>query len=221
LDYCGFPKDEAFYLKAWWTDEPVLHILPHWNLEGHEGEKVSVWVYSNCDEVALSVNGKNLGRKRMPRNGHLEWTAVYQPGRVRAVGYRNGKKICEETVFTAGAPAALQAVADRTEIRADGQDLAVLELSVLDDRGRFVPTACLPVTVTVEGPVRILGAGNGDPAFRGRERPEDPAARSFTIDTFNGLAQVLIQSTDEPGAATVQLNTGICTYSVTISAVRP
>ncbi|MCR5745907.1 MAG: DUF4982 domain-containing protein, partial [Bacteroidales bacterium] len=221
LDYCGFPKDEAFYLKAWWTDEPVLHILPHWNLEGHEGEKVSVWVYSNCDEVALSVNGKNLGRKRMPRNGHLEWTAVYQPGRVRAVGYRNGKKICEETVYTAAAPAALQAVADRTEIRADGQDLAVLELSVLDARSRFVPTACLPVTVTVEGPVRILGAGNGDPAFRGRERPEDPAARSFTIDTFNGLAQVLIQSTGEPGAATVHLNTGICTYSVTISAVRP
>ena len=221
LDYCGFPKDEAFCLKAWWTDEPVLHILPHWNLEGHEGEKVSVWVYSNCDEVALSVNGKNLGRKRMPRGGHLEWTAVYQPGRVRAVGYRNGKKICEETVYTAGAPAALQAVADRTEIRADGQDLAVLELSVLDERGRFVPTACLPVTVTVEGPVRILGAGNGDPAFRGRERPEDPAARSFTIDTFNGLAQVLIQSTGEPGAATVQLNTGLCTYSVTISAVRP
>ncbi|MBR6868658.1 MAG: DUF4982 domain-containing protein [Bacteroidales bacterium] len=221
LDYCGFPKDEAFYLKAWWTDEPVLHILPHWNLEGHEGEKVSVWVYSNCDEVALSVNGKNLGRKRMPRGGHLEWTAVYQPGRVRAVGYRNGKKICEETVYTAGAPAALQAVADRTEIRADGQDLAVLELSVLDERGRLVPTACLPVTVTVEGPVRILGAGNGDPAFRGRERPEDPAARSFTIDTFNGLAQVLIQSTGKPGPATVQLNTGICTYSVTISAVRP
>ena len=103
----------------------------------------------------------------------------------------------------------------------DGQGLAVLELSVLDARGRFVPTACLPVTVTVEGPVRILGAGNGDPAFRGRERPEDPAARSFTIDTFNGLAQVLIQSTGEPGTATVQLNTGICTYSVTISAVRP
>ena len=93
FDYCGFPKDEAFFLKSWWTDEPVLHILPHWNLEGHEGEKVSVWVYSNCDEVALSVNGRNLGRKKMPRNGHLEWTAVYQPGRVQAVGYKNGRKV--------------------------------------------------------------------------------------------------------------------------------
>ena len=221
LDYCGFPKDEAFYLQSWWTDEPVLHILPHWNLEGHEGETVSVWVYSNCDEVALSVNGRNLGRKKMPRNGHLEWTAAYKPGKVKAVGYRGGKKICEETVYTAGAPAALQAEVDRSEIRADGQDLAVVSISVLDARGHFVPTACLPVTVTVGGPARILGAGNGDPAFRERERPEDPAARTFTIDTFNGLAQVLIQSTGEPGDIHLLFTTEPCTYSVTISAVRP
>ena len=221
LDYCGFPKDEAFYLQSWWTDEPVLHILPHWNLEGHEGETVSVWVYSNCDEVALSVNGRNLGRKKMPRNGHLEWTAVYKPGKVKAVGYRGGKKICEETVYTAGAPAALQAEADRSVILADGQDLAVLNLSVQDVCGHFVPTACLPVTVTVDGPARILGAGNGDPAFRERERPEDPAARSFTLETFNGLAQVLIQGTGEPGDIHLLFTTEPCTYSVTISAVRP
>ena len=221
LDFCGFPKDEAYYLKAWWTDEPVLHILPHWNLEGHEGEKVSVWVYSNCDEVALSVNGRSLGRKRMPRNGHLEWTAVYQPGRVQAVGYKNGRKILTETVYTAGAPAALTASPDRPVILADGRDLAVVNLSVLDDRGHFVPTACLPVTLTVEGPGRILGCGNGDSAFQGRERPEDPAARSFTIDTFNGLAQVLIQGTGEPGDIHLTLKAEPCTYSVTISAVRP
>ncbi len=221
LDYCGFPKDEAYYLQSWWTDEPVLHILPHWNLEGHEGETVSVWVYSNCDEVALFVNGKNLGKKKMPRNGHLEWTAVYRPGKVKAVGYRNGKKICEETVHTAGAPAVLQAVADRSEIHADGQDLAVVELSVLDAHGHFAPTACVPVTLSLEGPARILGAGNGDPAFRGRERPEDPAARTFTIDTFNGLAQVLIQGTGESGDIHLTLQSLSCTYSVTISAVRP
>ena len=221
LDYCGFPKDEAYYLKSWWSEEPVIHILPHWNLEGHEGEKISVWVYSNCDEVALKVNGKNLGRKKMPRNGHLEWTAVYRPGKVQATGYRNGKKICEETIHTAGAPAALQASADRSEIVADGRDLSVVGISVLDDLCRFVPTACLPVTVTVEGPARILGAGNGDPAFRGRERPENPDARSFTIDTFNGLAQVLIQGTGEPGNIKLTLQTASCTYSVTISAVLP
>ena len=221
LDYCGFPKDEAFFLQSWWTDEPVLHILPHWNLEGHEGEKISVWVYSNCDEVALSVNGRNLGRKKMPCDGHLEWTAVYQPGRVQAVGYKNGRKVLTETVFTAGTPAALLAEADRSVIVADGRDLAVVTLSVLDAKGRFVPTACLPVTVSVEGPGRILGAGNGDPAFRAKERPEDTEARTFTIDTFNGLAQVLIQGTGEPGDIQITLKTEPCTYSVTISAVRP
>ncbi len=203
LDYCGFPKDEAFYIKSWWTSEPVLHILPHWNLEGHEGEKISVWVYSNCDEVALYVNGRNLGRKKMPRYGHLEWDAVFQPGKVRAVGYKNGRKIMEETVYTAGAPASLEAEADRSVIKADSQDLSVINIAVLDAKGHFAPTARIPVTVQVEGPVRILGAGNGDSAFKGRERPADSSAKSFTIDSFGGRAQFLIQSTGEVGEATV------------------
>ncbi len=221
LDYCGFPKDEAFFLQSWWTEEPVLHILPHWNLEGHEGEAVSVWVYSNCDEVALSVNGKNMGRKKMPHGGHLAWDAVYQPGRVKAVGYKKGRKVMEKTVWTAAAPASLQVVADRTCIQADGRDLAVVTLSVLDGKDRFVPTACLPVALEVDGPGRILGCGNGDPAFRAKERPDDLDARTFTIDTFNGLAQVLIQSTGEPGEIRLKLNSEPCTCWVTISAVRP
>lgn len=203
LDYCGFPKDEAFYLKSWWTDETVLHILPHWNLTGHEGEEVSVWVYSNCDEVSLQVNGKNLGRKKMPHGGHLEWKAVYAPGSVKAVGYKSGKKVCTEIVRTSGSPASIQASIDRPEINGDGQDLSVINLSVLDAKGNFVPDACVPVKVIVEGPVRILGVGNGDPAFRAKERPEEPSARSFTVDTFNGLAQVLIQSTGGDGKAVV------------------
>ena len=184
LDYCGFPKDEAYYLKSWWTDEPVLHILPHWNLEGHEGEKVPVWVYSNCDEIALIVNGKNLGRKKMPRYGHLEWTATYKPGNVRAIGYKNGRKILEEVVYTAGEPAGL-----KTEY--DGM---VMNVSVVDAKGHFVPTACIPVTVSVDESVRILGAGNGDSAFGGIERPVDADAKTFTINTFNGRAQFLLQN---------------------------
>ena len=221
LDYCGFPKDEAFFLQSWWTDAPVLHILPHWNLEGHEGETVSVWVYSNCDEVSLAVNGKNLGRQKMPHDGHLAWTAVYRPGSVKAIGYKKGRKVMEKTVWTAGKPDALQAEADRSVIRADGRDLAVVNLSVQDAKGRFVPTACLPVTVCVEGPGRILGCGNGDPAFRGKERPEDSDGKTFTIDTFNGLAQVLIQGTGEPGDIRLTLKSEPCTCWVTISAVRP
>ena len=131
LDYCGFPKDEAWYLKSWWTDEPVLHILPHWNLQGHEGDSIDIWVYSNCDEVELTVNGKKLDRKPMPRNGHLSWKAVFQPGAVKAVGYKNGKKILARTVETTGAPARISLTADRPVIQADNRDVAVCNLSLI------------------------------------------------------------------------------------------
>lgn len=203
LDYCGFPKDEAWYLKSWWTDEPVLHILPHWNLQGHEGDSIDIWVYSNCDEVELTVNGKKLGRKPMPRNGHLSWKAVYRPGAVKAVGYKNGKKRLARTVETAGAPARISLVADRSAIRADNRDVAVCNIELLDKKKRFVPTACNDLTIIVSGPVRILGVGNGDPAYQATERPDDANARTYRVKAFNGLAQVLLQSTGEAGEATL------------------
>ncbi len=194
LDYCGFPKDEAYYLKAWWTDEPVLHILPHWNLTGHEDEPVSVWVYSNANEVELFLNNKSLGRKEMPLNGHLEWETAYQPGQLKAIGYKNGKKTMTEIVETTDAPHEIKLSADRASIKADNRDVAVIKVSVIDKKRRFVPDACLPLTINVDGPARILGAGNGDPAYRNTERPENPDARSYTVHSFNGLAQVLLQS---------------------------
>lgn len=201
LDYCGFPKDEAFYLKSWWTDEPVLHILPHWNLKGHEGETVDVWVYSNMDEVELFVNGKNLGRKPMPKNGHLSWDAVYAPGYVKAVGYKNGKKAMEAKIETTGEPARLELSADRYAIKADNMDVAVVAVKVLDKKGRFVPDTNIDLNLTVEGPVRILGVGNGDPTFKAAERPTDGVGKNFSVKTFNGLAQILVKSTDVTGDA--------------------
>ena len=201
LDYCGFPKDEAWYLKAWWTDEPVLHVFPHWNLRGHEGEAVSIWVYSNCDEVQLTVNGKQLSRKKMERNGYLSWDTVYQPGKVRAVGYRNGKKVLEETVETTEQASRIVLEADRTAIDADNRDVSVCTVRLVDRKGRFVPDACERLTLTVAGPVRILGVGNGDPAWQDDERPDSPDARIFQVHSFNGLAQVLLQSTHEAGEA--------------------
>ena len=203
LDYCGFPKDEAWYLKSWWTNEPVLHILPHWNLQGHEGDSIDIWVYSNCDEVELTVNGKKLERKPMPRNGHLSWKAVYQPGAVKAVGYKNGKKILARTVETTGVPARISLTADRSVIQADNRDVAVCNIELQDKKKRFVPTACNDLTITVSGPVRILGVGNGDPAYQATERPADTDARTYQVKAFNGLAQVLLQSTGEAGEATL------------------
>lgn len=203
LDYCGFPKDEAWYLKSWWTDEPVLHILPHWNLQGHEGKNIDLWVYSNCDEVELIVNGKNLGRKPMPKNGHLSWTAIYQPGTVKAIGYKNGKKILTRNVETTGAPARISLTADRSVIQADNRDVAVFRVELQDKKKRFVPTACDDLTITVNGPVRILGVGNGDPAYQSTERPADTNAHTYQVKAFNGLAQILLQSTGESGEATL------------------
>lgn len=207
LDYCGFPKDEAFYLKSWWTDEPVLHILPHWNLSGHEGEPVQIWVYSNMDEVELAVNGKSLGRKTMPRNGHLAWDAVYQPGKVTATGYKNGKKAMTAKVETSGAPAKINAAADRQLIKADNHDVAVVNITLSDSKKRFVPDGCVTLDLTVDGPVRILGVGNGDPAWQDAERPADPMSRTFKVKTFNGMAQVILQAAgNEAATATLAVS---------------
>jgi beta-galactosidase len=203
LDYCGFPKDEAYYLKSWWTDEPTLHIFPHWNLQGHEGEEIEVWAYSNCDEVELTVNGKKLGRQKMPRNGHLKWKAVYQPGKVVAVGYKNGKRILTETVETTLPASKLMLKTDRQSIKADGRDVSVITVEVQDNKGRVVPDACPMLMFRLEGDGRIIGVGNGDPAYLGEDHPKDKDCHEFSIPAFNGLAQILIQSSQIPSALTL------------------
>lgn len=204
LDYCGFPKDEAYYLKSWWTDEPVLHIFPHWNLQGHEGEEVEVWAYSNCDEVELTVNGKKLGRQPMPRNGHLKWKAVYQPGRVEAIGYKNGKRILTKTIETTKAAAKVVLKADRPQIAADGQDMAIVNIELHDQKGRFVPNASPVLTFCLEGDASIIGCGNGDPSYLGSDHPDKQPCHTFSIPAFNGRAQVLIQSGKLPSTVTLK-----------------
>ena len=204
LDYCGFPKDEAYYLKSWWTDEPVLYIFPHWNLQGHEGEEVEVWAYSNCDEVELTVNGKKLGRQPMPRNGHLKWKAVYQPGRVEATGYKNGKRILTKTIETTKAAAKVVLKADRHHIAADGQDMAIVNIELHDQKGRFVPNASPVLTFCLEGDASIIGCGNGDPSYLGSDHPDKQPCHTFSIPAFNGRAQVLIQSGKLPSTVTLK-----------------
>ena len=218
LDYCGFPKDEAYYLKSWWTEEPVLHIFPHWNLHGHEGEEIELWAYSNCDEVELTVNGKKLGRQQMPANGHLKWKAVYQPGRVVAIGYKNGKRIMSETIETTKPAYKMVLKADRQEITADGHDIAVITVEVQDQKGRIVPDACPMLNFQLEGEARILGAGNGDPMYPGEDHPKTLNCKEFSIPAFNGLAQILIQSSETPSPVSLNcLSNGLKTGSIVIN----
>lgn len=203
FDYCGFQKDEAFYLKSWWTDEPVLHLSPHWNLSGHEGDSIRVWAYSNCDEVELFVNGKNLGRKPMPADGYIEWKTVYRPGALMAKGYKGGKKIMVEKIETTGKAARILMEPYNTTLKADGQDIAIVDLTLKDEKNREVPDAMNEMTVTLTGPATILGYGNGDPGFKETERPVN-GEKTFRIKAFAGKAQVIIRSL-EGQKGTVQL----------------
>jgi beta-galactosidase len=178
MDLCGFPKDTYYYLKACWTDEPVLHILPHWNWAGKEGKPINVWAYSNCDEVELFLNGKSLGRKPMPKLSHSQWDVNYEPGTLLAKGYKAGKEIVTDKVETTGEPAAIRLIPDRDKIKGDGVDVSVVTVQIEDDKGRVVPTAGNEISFALQGQGKILGVGNGDPSshepdqFLDTTRPE-------------------------------------------------
>jgi beta-galactosidase len=170
FDLCGFPKDSFYYLQSWWTDRPVLHLSPHWTWSGREGQEIAVRADGNADTVELSLNGRSLGRRDMPRNGHLDWTVRYEPGVLLARGFKGGREVARDRVETAGAPAAIRLVADRAKIAADGEDVAVITARVVDARGRLVPTADSSLVFNLEGPGHILGVGNGDPGSHEPDR---------------------------------------------------
>jgi beta-galactosidase len=170
LDTCGFPKDSFYYLSAWWRPEPQLVLAPHWNFDGRQGQSIDVRAFTNVSEVELFLNERTLGRKRVERYGHAAWSVPYEPGVLVARGFVDGTPRLESRVETTGAPKELRLVADRTAIGSDGRDLAIVGVSAVDEQGRAVPTAQAQVQFSVEGPGRILGAGNGDPSSHEPDR---------------------------------------------------
>jgi beta-galactosidase len=196
-DMCGFPKDTFFYYKAWWGKDPVLHLFPHWNFEGREGDEIPVWVHSNLDAVELFVNGKSQGTKPVPHLGHVEWKVPYEPGVIEARGSKAGKVVLTEKRETTGPVTALRLTADRTEIDADGEDLAMVKVEALDKEGRAVPTAQHQIAFKVSGAGALIGVGNGDPNCQ--ESDKEPK-RSL----YNGLAQVILQATKEAGTIEIE-----------------
>jgi beta-galactosidase len=201
VDTCGFPKDYFYYYKAWWRSEPLLHLFPHWNWSGREGEEIPVWVYSNLDEVELLVNGKSIGSQKVPRLGHVEWKVRYEPGSIEARGFKDSKVILTEKRETSGPAVSLRLTADRTKINADCEDVAILRVEAFDKEGRPVPAADNMVEFTISGPGRIIGVGNGDPNCQ--ESDKEPK-RSL----YNGLAEVIVQSTRTPGEIQVEAGRG-------------
>lgn len=196
MDSCGFPKDNYWYYRAWWRPEPLVHLFPHWNWEGREGEEISVWVHANVDRVELFLNGQSLGSKDVVRNRHLEWSVTYAPGVIEARGFKDGRALPPVRRETAGRGTRIELTTDRTRLAADGEDVAMLAVRILDARDRPVPQAAEPVTFEVEGRGRIIGVGNGNPTSH---EPDRVSHRR----TFNGLVQAIYQADRMRGAVTI------------------
>ena len=197
MDTCGFPKDMYFYYKAWWSKEPVLHVFPHWNWAGREGQPIKVCCYSNLDAVELILNGKPLGLQAVRPNGYLQWQVPYESGVIEARGYRAGRVVQTERRDTTGAPAQLRLTPSRANLIADREDMTSVRVEVLDSAGRLVPVTANMVEFTLAGPGRIIGVGNGDPSCREGDKPETPLTGKRSV--FGGLAMVYLQALDERG----------------------
>ena len=200
IDMVGFPKDSYYAYQSDWTDEPMVHIIPqHWNWEQFQSKPLPVWVYSNCDNVELFLNGKSLGVKTIDRDQslHAEWDVSCRAGEIKAVGFKDGKPVSTNIVRTAGAPARLELSADRSEIAADGADLSFVEVRLVDENGVLCPESDLMIKAKLEGEGALLGIGNGS-AFN-----HEPF-KGNRVKTFHGLCRVIVKSKKQPG--TIQLN---------------
>ncbi len=153
-------KKGAYYQNlSHWTDEPTVHIVPHWNFRGMEGQAVPVTVYTNCDELELFLNGESLGRKAVERYGHGEWEVTYAPGTLVAVGYREGRQMASHERQTTGRPERLR-LTPLNEWEANGRDLALFVCECLDAEGRAVPDAAEFVCFSVEEPAVLVATGS-------------------------------------------------------------
>ena len=190
MDVCGFPKNIYYYYQSWWTDKDVLHISPHWNWKGKEGTPIDVWVNTNADNVELFLNGKSLGKKEMPRNSHLQWSVKYEAGKLEAIAYKKGKRL-SSFVETTNDASKLLIEPSKNILQADGKDISVINISILDNAGREVPDANRLIEFSLTGDAKIIGVGNGDPSSHEADVCLDG---KWKRSSFNGKCQVIIQS---------------------------
>jgi beta-galactosidase len=236
VDLAGFPKDRYFLYQSVWTSTPMVHLLPHWNWPGHEGQPIPVMVYSNAEEVELFLNGASLGVQKtrttpvqlpVGRNVsdtlkfsssyRLLWQVPYQPGTLRAIARNHGVEVARDDTHTAGAAARVRLIADRSVIHADGDDLSFITARIEDADGHLVPTADSLISFKVAGAGYIEAVDNGNAA----------TVEPFHADqrhAFNGLALLIVRSRAGQ-AGSIQINAtseGLAQGTATISAAtRP
>jgi len=214
LDLCGFPKDGYYFYQSQWTKKPMVHLFPHWNWPGREGQVIPVLCYTNCDAAELFVNGKSFGEKRLefPRQGnsggwnlydkpqihptttdlHLQWDVPYTPGVLKVIGKKDGKIVVTQEVRTTESPYAIKLKADRKSISADSRDVVHIEFSVVDKNGNIVPTADNMINFSIEGEGKIIGVDNGNPF-------DHDSYKIPQRKVFNGLGLAIVQSKNKTG----------------------
>jgi len=213
MDFCGFPKDGYYAYKAAWTNDPTVHIFPHWDWPGKEGDSVKVHCYTNCDEVELLLNGKRIGKQKAVPYTKLIWPLIYKPGKLEARGYKAGKLETRDIVETTTAPAQVALNSDVTNLKADGCDVAVIKVAIKDEKGRVVPTANNLVKFTIEGNGKIIGVGNGNP----KSHEPDKASQRMA---FNGYCLVLVQSDKQAGEIRLKATSESLTESMVVIKVE-
>ena len=238
IDSCGFPKDGFYFYQSQWTAKPMVHLFPHWNWKGREGQFLTVACYTNCDNVELFLNGKSVGMKgyAFPRFGmqgrygqsgpqsmngvrttsdlHLSWDVPYEPGTLRAVGLKGGQTVATAEISTSGDPAAVELSADRDTIRADGRDVVHVAVKIVDAQRRMHPDADNEIIFDVQGEGRLIGVDNGDMSNQEGFKNKQKKA-------FHGMCLAIVQSSARAGQIRVMASSpGLkpATLTVTVTA---
>jgi beta-galactosidase len=215
LDTCGFIKPRAAYRQALWSDKPMVYLCvrapgqgsstrswqgefgwapleAHWNWQGDTRTNLPVFVYSNCRDVELFLNGRSLGTHQSDREGSFRWNTAFEPGELKAVGQMADGQTVQQSLFTAGNPVRLELLADSMKLSANGEDAAHVEIRALDAKGILVPTAALPCTFLVSGEGTLAGLDNGDQSDMTR-------LTSNERKLHHGRALALVRSARSPG----------------------
>ncbi|MDB5021117.1 MAG: glycoside hydrolase [Pedobacter sp.] len=187
MDLAGFPKDVYYMYKSVWTNEPVLHVFPHWNWKA--GQTVDVLAYySQADEVELYLNGKSLGkRSKQGQELKVSWKVPYQAGELKAISRKGGTTVLEQVIRTAGQPAKLILIADRNQLKADGKDLSFITVKVVDKDGNLIPNAANRIDFSIAGNGTIAGVDNGS-------QVSHESFKANYRKAFNGLALAIVQA---------------------------
>jgi hypothetical protein len=224
FDVSGNPRPDLLRYETYWSDEPVIHITvkdtsgrqekSSWNRTMNDS--VFVHVYTNCGEVELSLNGRSHGRKKVNPDLYLAaWDLLHQKGEIRATGFLDGSPVAETALHSTGDPVRIVARPVWKEMKADRQDISIIELSLVDRSGHVVPEADDPIRVNVRGNARLIGIDSGDLFYEG-------SFKASWRRATRGRMNVLLQAEDEPGEVVVTFTSGkLKPATVTLVSTHP